>query len=213
MSEFNLDASRFDAAIKRTLVESKRDAAEVIRTQLKGFTKNVMGFTYPMGGDMDFSAGKKRGEDAMRIGLRRAFKIVDESKADKIKKRDEQTLLLTYLSKRNNRKKYRGSRLASVTQATFDSISKKLFRFQGSVAAGWNAMAEKYGFSPPAWIKKWGSSRGYVIDQNQGLWFTVVNETDHPDSKAIQARMQMALNGQALKMERASAAFAGKNFK
>ena len=211
--DINLDASRFDAAIKQTLTESKRDAADVIRTQLKGFTKNVMGFTYPMIGDMDFSAGKERGQAAMRKGLKKAFKIVEDSKAQKVKSKDEQTLLAVYLSKRNNRKKYRGSRLASISQSTFDDLARRLYTLQGSVAAGWNAMAEKYGFSAQSWIKRWGTSHGYVIDQAEGLGFTVVNSTDHPDSKTMQNLMQMALQGQATKMERASANLAGKNLK
>lgn len=101
-----------------------------------------------------------------------------------------------------------------VRRSEFDAYVKQQQQRVGILGGGWNAAAEQFGVSRPAWISRHGTGRGSVpVMELDGERMKIVISNDvgyTGEVKGLQARVQKALDWQARDMNRRVDDFAKK---
>jgi hypothetical protein len=220
--EINLDfenaTDRFQEAFNELLAGSKKSADELWMQQIRGVVRNLFAVIPPMGGlkasiDMPplgekgrgrgvvikFKEGKDKGKSTQESDIARAFQ--------KAKKSDEDFLNL-YLSRRTKLKRYRrfGQKI-NATPADIQIVKKNLEARQGITASGWLDAVQKLSVAGiPKWITRHAGkvpSKCEVSTIRDGYaFFEATNGTNHADSAKIEGKIAIAINLQAMSMER-----------
>lgn len=203
-----IDSREFVAQLHRLKARSKRSMRTLLNLQAKGFVMEVMHLTPPGNKTTfkgpQFGAAKKRGLRNVRNDI--AVIMRGTSVAKKIQRTDIERIHA------NARKGKRGRTLWVRKERRFfvprDAMTAYIKRKQddvGKLAAGWNEAANRFGFRPPEWIAKHGTSNSGVIINagRETLKIKITNKVQFASSvDKLQSRVQVSLTAQARKMKR-----------
>lgn len=90
-----------------------------------------------------------------------------------------------------------------INRSKFLALEKELFARQGYIPSGWKAMMRTFGIPIPGWVSRHNlGSFCKIFDNGKVYGFRAVNETRARMSSQVEARITVALNAQANKMER-----------
>jgi len=220
-----IDTTRFDAALRVMFLETKRTQRELVEEAYRGVIGMAIGLMPPMQGwkrkpsltdpgagesswkssyKPDYSGGKAAGEAGVRINLAALF-----VKSSKRYAKDDQAaaLLASKLKAKTSAFLKPMEHKLPITASKYNELLRLGYANIGSMAAGWNAAASRFGVrGMPSWISRHGNKHGSIsiTETATGFAFSAVNNTKHRNSSFFQSQLQMAVTAQAAKMERRS---------
>ena len=193
-----LVASNLKRSLNQFANVAKRERVDVVKMVAKGFVRDMVAVTPPGSRGVTGTAAKKQGEAAIDRDLSRIMVVAAKP---------DSSVDLTALHKQQfTRGKIHALKpRAKVDAAKFRALQKTLKARVGFLASGWNAMADRLGVNPPAWVKRHGTKAGVVkvIETKTRFRIEGVNETSYVGNvKDYLRRIEKVTDYQASKLDR-----------
>jgi hypothetical protein len=240
--DFDAAQARFLSQLQQVIARSRRGARHEVMVNFRGALRFCFAVTPPMGGRqssvtrgdnvrVDFAAGKRQGQRAIKKDISRAFQPIPSAWKqtamrpggwERIQARfgervtrqaldkAPEAVLAWYKSKRNRSRKIMGRPRLPTWTTSIKFVEQTLLKEQGLTASGWLVGANRFGVRGiPQWITRHGGKVGGSVtirDTETELKFLVKNATQHNASASIQGKIATALTLQANAMARSMAA-------
>lgn len=240
--DFDAAQARFLSQLQQVIARSRRGARHEVMVNFRGALRFCFAVTPPMGGRqssvtrgrnvrVDFAAGKRQGQRAIRADLSRAFQPIPAAFKQTARRpggweriqarfgarvtqqaldKTPEAALAWYKAKRNRSRRIMGRPRLPTWTTNIKFVERALLKEQGLTASGWLTGANRFGVRGiPQWITRHGGKVGgsvTVRDTETELKFLVKNATQHNDSPRIQGKIATALTLQANAMARSMTA-------
>ncbi len=203
-----LDKTKFDAALRDFLKNSKKAVGQVLREQARLVVGQIAARTPPGGPNTSGRAAKQRGEAAVGGDI---GKIMVKARAKDAIKDDPAPVHKRF---RNSRGRVRReiSPKIKVRAGDLARLIKAKKAMVGFLASGWRTAASKFGVKLPAWITR-HSGQGSAREKSDAASVEVVatNSVGYADRAANMDKIvQASLDAQAGNMRRQVEHFVAK---
>ncbi|NDD52833.1 hypothetical protein EBZ39_02965 [bacterium] len=189
----------FARQLERMAGQSRRSFSVVLNEQVKNFVKEVIAVT-PPGKPGGVGNPKTRGTRNVRTDILKVMR------GTTVQKRVQETDIAgAHRKARTKRGRTREQKPRIVVPA--DALRSYIRMKQanvGKLAAGWNATARKFGYTPPAWIARHrGKGAVLATSTRSKIRVRATNATPYAsDQHGLERRIQVGLYIQANKMKR-----------
>ena len=195
-----LDKTKFDAALRDFLKNSKKAVGQVLREQARLVVGQIAARTPPGGPNTSGRAAKQRGEAAVAGDI---GKIMVKARAKDAIKDDPAPVHKRF---RNSRGRVRReiSPKIKVRAGDLARLIKTKKAMVGYLASGWRTAAQKFGVKLPAWITR-HTGQGSAREKSDAASVEVVatNSVGYADRAANMDKIvQASLDAQAGNMRR-----------
>ena len=195
-----LDKTKFDAALRDFLKNSKKAVGQVLREQARLVVGQIAARTPPGGPNTSGRAAKQRGEAAVAGDI---GKIMVKARAKDAIKDDPAAIHKRF---RNSRGRVRReiSPKIKVRAGDLARLIKTKKAMVGFLASGWRTAASKFGVKLPAWITR-HTGQGSAKEKSDAASVEVVatNSVGYADRAANMDKIvQASLDAQAGNMRR-----------
>ena len=195
-----LDKTKFDAALRDFLKNSKKAVGQVLREQARLVVGQIAARTPPGGPNTSGRAAKQRGEAAVVGDI---AKIMVKARAKDAIKDDPASVHKRF---RNSRGRVRReiSPKIKVRAGDLARLIKTKKAMVGYLASGWRTAAQKFGVKLPAWITR-HTGQGSAREKSDAASVEVVatNSVGYADRAANMDKIvQASLDAQAGNMRR-----------
>ena len=195
-----LDKTKFDAALRGFLKNSKKAVGQVLREQARLVVGQIAARTPPGGPNTSGRAAKQRGEAAVAGDI---AKIMVKARAKDAIKDDPAPVHKRF---RNSRGRVRReiSPKIKVRAGDLARLIKTKKAMVGFLASGWRTAAQKFGVKLPAWITR-HTGQGSAKEKSDAASVEVVatNSVGYADRAANMDKIvQASLDAQAGNMRR-----------
>lgn len=205
---YNINSAEWRREFDRAFRNSKKTIGEFADQEAKLFLQEAIPLTPPGKESQSGTAAKRAGEMTVENDLNRLFKPVRKGKGETA------ALGAKHRSARTSRGRVRKRprRVWKVEKSLLTQYIAAKKKRVGSLAAGLNRSAARFGYRPPAWVWR-HNSPGYVSVRITGTGI-VVRMTNAvgfaSEVEGLERRFQRALNIRKHKLRRRSDDFAKK---
>lgn len=136
---------------------------------------------------------KRKFEDAQRILREQSYNV--RLQHAEIAARPDESLHAGVRNARGRVKPSQPVRQVIVNEGTLNAYIRRRQRNVGILAAGWNAAARRFGYKPPAWIAKHGTTDGSAMPVKGAdkFYFELRNAVGYGAAHAIQDKVNRVL--------------------
>ncbi len=202
-----VNTARWSHAVREMqALRTSRTAEQIAESAVKGLIRGVVAITPPARGKANPEA-KRRGEATVLsdlLKLAQPVTVAGRGGSEGLATADELLDVHRAARGRTGRTSAQGKKLF-IAHRDFNRVLAVLVAQVGTLAAGWNHAAERFGIRLPPWITRHGNRHGIVqvVHSSTRLRITIGNKVPFADNvHDFQRRVNFALNQQAAALER-----------